>query len=81
MTFGNRRQRGHGIKILHWNKGPSFLQNKHDDIATIIGGHRPHVLGLSEANLKNDHNIALVQHEDYDLHTCPTMDNPQVLGD
>ena len=72
MTFGNRRQRGHGIKILHWNKGPSFLQNKHDDIATISGGHKPHVLGLSESNLKSDHNLGLVQH------TCPTLDNPQL---
>ena len=78
MTYGNRRQRGHGIKILHWNKGPSYLQNKHDDIATIIGGHKPHVLGLSEANLKNVHNLALVQHDEYDLHTCPTIDNPQL---
>ena len=78
MTYGNRAQRGHGIKIMHWNKGPSFLQNKHDEIATIIGGHKPHVLGLSEANLKRDHDLTLVQHEDYNLHTCPSIDNPQL---
>ena len=46
MTYGNRAQRGHGIKLLHWNKGPSFLQNKHQELETIIGGHTPHVLGL-----------------------------------
>ena len=49
MTNGNRAQRGHGITILHWNKGPSFLHNKHNYIETIIGGHKPHILGLSEA--------------------------------
>ena len=27
MTHGNRR--GKGLKIIHWNKGPSFLRNKH----------------------------------------------------
>jgi len=78
MTFGNIRQRGHGIKIVHWTKSPSFLQNKHDDVATIIGGLKPHVLGLSEANLKSDHNLSLVQHDEYDLHTCPTVDNPKL---
>ena len=78
MTFGNRTQRGHGIKILHWNKGPSFLINKHDDIETLISGHTPHVLGLSEANVRQDHDLSLVQHEDYTLHTCPTIDNPEL---
>ena len=28
--YGNRRE--HGIKLVHWNKGPSFLENKIDDI-------------------------------------------------
>ena len=78
ITNGNRAQRGHGIKLLHWNKGPSFLQNKHHEIETIIGGHTPHVLGLSEANLKADHNLSLVQHPDYELHTCPTLANPSL---
>ena len=79
MIHGNRGQRGHGIKILHWNKGPSFLQNKHQDIETIIAGHTPHVLGLSEANFKTDHDASLVQHRDYNFHTCSTLQN-QGLG-
>ena len=32
MINGNRKQRGHRIKLLHWNKGPSFLHNKHSRI-------------------------------------------------
>ena len=78
MVNGNRGARGAGIKLLHWNKGPSYLYNKHHDIETIIAGHHPHVLGLSEANLKNDHDLSLVQHENYDLHTSPTAHNPDL---
>jgi hypothetical protein len=78
IVNGNRGARGTGIKLLHWNKGPSFLHNKHDEIETIIAGHHPHVLGLSEANFRNDHDLALVQHADYDLHLSPTSSNPEL---
>ena len=30
IANGNRGLRGTGIKLLHWNKGSSFLHNKHD---------------------------------------------------
>ena len=76
MVNGNIGARGAGIKLVHWNKGPSFLKNKMDDIETIIANHHPHVLGLSEANLGGDHDLALVQQVDYDLHQCPTINNP-----
>ena len=75
---GNRGQRGHGIKLAHWNKGPSFLQNSHQDIQTVIEDHHPHLLGLSEANLKSSHDLALVQHRDYQLHICATVNNPSL---
>ena len=78
MVNGNRGARGPGIKLLHWNKGPSFLQNKYNDIETIISGHHPHVLGLSEANFRNDHDLSLVQHDNYNLHTSPTAHNPSL---
>ena len=76
MTHGNRRE--HGIKIVHWNKGPSYLQNKHHDIETIIAGHKPHVLGLSEANLRDFHDFADVQFTDYQLHTASTLNNREL---
>ena len=78
IIFGNRSQRGHGMKLLHWNKGSSYLQNKHHEVETIIEAHTPHVLGLSEANLKADHDLARVQHPEYELHTCSTMSNPEL---
>ena len=44
----------------------------------MLADHRPHVLGLSEANLKKDHDQSLVQHQDYNIHVCDTIDNPQL---
>ena len=76
MTHGNRRERGR--KIVHWNKGPSYLQTKHQEIETVIAGHKPHILGLSEANLWKDHDISAVQYPDYQLHTCSTVNNPNL---
>ena len=76
-TYGNKRQ--NGIKIVHWNKGSSFLQNKRNEIETLIEQHHPHILGLSEANLFNHHDISQVQYPGYTLHTCPTLSNPELL--
>ena len=73
-TNGNRK--GKGIKIGHWNKGGSFLINKMPDIKTIIGQHHPHILGISEANLLAVHNENLAAVQDYNLHVCPTRENP-----
>ena len=75
---GNRGQRGKGIKIVAWNKGSSLLHNKHQEIETIIAGHQPHILGLSEANLRSNADLTLVQHADYQLHTAPTLTNPDL---
>jgi hypothetical protein len=49
---GNRGQRGRGITCMYWNKGPSFLTNKQNIIQSIVAEHRPHILGLGEANFK-----------------------------
>ena len=70
---GNRR--AGGIKISHWNKGPGFLQNKIPEIKNIVNGLNPHILGISEANLHQNHDHNLVELEDYLMHTCPTIDN------
>ena len=76
ITYGNRKEKG--LKILHWNKGPSSLHRKHQEIETIIQAHKPHVLGLSEANLWNNHDPANSYLTDYELHTCSTANNPNL---
>ena len=75
---GNRGRRGRGIKIVAWNKGSSLLHNKHQEIESLIAGHHPHILGLSEANLRSNADLSLVQHADYELHTAPTLLNPEL---
>ena len=73
---GNRRSGG--IQISHWNKGPGFLQNKIPEIKNIINGLHPHIIGISEANLHQHHDLNLVQLEDYHLHSCSTINNPSL---
>ena len=74
--YGNRGKKKNGITIMHWNKGSSILANKLDDIETIVEEYTPHLLGLSEANLRKGDDLQEVQLENYTLHTCPTIDNP-----
>ena len=74
--FGNRGQRGKGIKCLYWNKGPAHLVNKQQDIESIISTHKPHILGLGEANFRHDHHLADVQQPGYTLHMDSCVDNP-----
>ena len=76
--FGNRGQRGKGIKCLYWNKGPAHLVNKQLDIETIIGTHKPHILGLGEANIRHDHHLGDVQQPGYTLHVDSCVDNPNL---
>ena len=71
--YGNRR---HGLKLLHWNKGQSLLENKVSEIETIIGGYRPHIFGLSEANFHQRNDISNVQIPEYQFHTSLTLENP-----
>ena len=75
-TYGNKIQ--NGIRIVHWNKGSSFLENKMTEIEPNIQQHRPHIFGLSEANLFSQHGLNNVQLPDYTLHTCPTLSNNQL---
>ena len=36
IVYGNRQNFGKGITCVYWNKGPSFLKNKRQDIKQII---------------------------------------------
>ena len=49
------------------------------EIEQVFSEAHPHVLGISEANLKSDHDIQNVQLEEYDLITCKTLQNDQWL--
>ena len=75
-TNGNRRQ--YRIRIAHFNKGPAYLHNKIHEVENIVQDHSPHLLGLSEANFLGSHDLDDVQIQDYELYTCPTLNNPSI---
>ena len=50
------------LKLLHWNKGPSFFHNKIDHIKYILEEQKPHIFSVSEANYlisRNNHDIRI----------------------
>ena len=49
-----------------------------NEIGAVIERYRPHILGLSEANLFQYHDPNKVQIPEYTLHTCPTLSNDQL---
>ena len=61
---------------MYWNKGPSALHNKMLEIETIIDKHKPHILGLGEANFRGDHDIDSVQVPGYTLHIPSIVQRP-----
>ena len=63
---------------MYWNKGPSFLTNKMPDIESIIETHKPHILGLCEANFRHDHDVEDVQLQGYTLHLDSSVRNPNL---
>ena len=46
----NGNLKNSSLKLLHWNKGPSYLHNKIDHVKYIMDEHKPHIFSLSEAN-------------------------------
>ena len=73
---GNRQNRG--LKLAHWNAGSAHLYNKMQDIEKVISDYHPHVLGISESNLKKDHDLQDVQLEEYEIITSKTLNNEQL---
>ena len=72
--FGNRRRQG--INICHWNKGGGYLTNRINEIENVISTFRPHLLGISEANVWKNHDIQDIQIENYNVHLCKSLENP-----
>ena len=73
---GNRVNRG--IKLAHWNAGSAYLCNKMNELEQVVGGLHPHVLGISEANFRKNHQLEDVQIEGYDLILSKTINNDEL---
>ena len=75
ITNGNRRDNGHPISLCYWNKGSANLENRKESIAEIIQDHKPHVLGIGEAQYRRNSDISKVQQPEYQLHLGPCLDS------
>lgn len=61
------------LKILFWNKGPSRLINKIQEVEVLANNHLPHILGLAEANLKQEDNETQYQLQGYKTEKGPLI--------
>ena len=64
--------------LAHWNAGSAHLVNKMHEIEQVVSDCHPHLLGISEANLKRNHQLEDVQLPEYDLLLSKTIDNEQL---
>ena len=46
-----------------------------NELEHVVAGLHPHVLGISEANFKKNHDLEDVQLDDYDLNLSKTIEN------
>ena len=44
-------------RVSHWNAGSAHLRNKMHEIEQDVSDHHPHLLGISESNHKQVHDI------------------------
>ena len=62
--------------MAHINLGSGYLVNNINNIETIIGGYKPHILGISESSFKTQHDKNDLLLEDYNVCFSNTLDNP-----
>ena len=71
--YGNRRS--NGIKMAHINLGSGFLVNQMNNIESIIGGYKSHILGVSESNFRTAHEKSDATLEEYTTYFSKTLEN------
>ena len=73
MKHGNRKNLY--LKILSWNSGHTFLINQMNEIKWLLQDEAPHILFVSESNLKRSHDRDQVEIDGYSLHTTKMIRN------
>ena len=64
-----------GLRICHWNKANSAMLSKLSEIKNIISTHKPHCLGISEANININQDINIFNIADYRILLGPPSSN------
>ena len=62
----------------HINLGSGYLVNNMNSIDTIIGGYKPHILGVSETSFKAQHDENDTFLEDYRTFFSKTLNNEEL---
>ena len=76
ITYGNKIVNNKSsIKIIHWNKGLSLLQNKVNHIKHLIQFHKPHIFSISEANYDISNKIFNLGLDDYNIEYTDQCNN------
>ena len=78
ITYGNRGQAGKGMKLAAWNAGNAYLENKLNEIEKVIESVKPHVLIISEGNLRQCVDKSTVKISGYELFTAETITNSDI---
>ena len=73
--YVNGNKRRNGIQMAHINLGSGYLVNQINSIETIIGGYKPHILGISENSFKKSHDKVDANIEDYTTYFSKTLEN------
>ena len=58
----------HGIRMITWNKGNTFLENSQESIQLLIKQQKPHILSIHEARLRQCVPLDDVKIPGYDIH-------------
>ena len=74
-THGNRKNRE--LKVMSWNSGHSYLVNQINDVKWLLQEKQPHVLFVSESNLRRSHDRSLVEIDGYNLHPSCMINSPE----
>ena len=75
MKYVNGNRNRNGIKIGHYNKGHSMMQSRMFEIKDLVSTHQPHILGISEANIKRNEDLNTFSIDDYNLYVGPSSLN------
>ena len=78
LRYTNGNKPKNGIRILHWNPGAKHLRNKVQNIESVVCKYKPEILGISESNFYQSHDVNDVQLENYNLFFSETINN-QIL--
>ena len=67
MKYGNRKNRE--LRIVSWNSGHTYLINQMNEVKMLVQEKSPHILFVSESNLRRSHDKEKVELDGYGLQT------------